>query len=149
VAILPRTSGSSSLDRPAARRLIALVGRVFFFVFFAAPAFADGLEGENTFCVLLGLTLIGVLGGWALLFGSTARDQPPTDAGLVVVAAPALFLSVVVFFPAAERLVLVMPALPLIVATGLRVYYGVYYNSRPRALPSAPNRARENPDLEP
>jgi hypothetical protein len=96
---------------------------VFFLSLFASPAFADPLQGENGFCVLLGLTLIGVLAGWAVLFLVPPRGRMPADSGLVIVAAPALYLSVIVFLPSLERLVLVMPVMPLIVAGIVRAYF--------------------------
>jgi hypothetical protein len=95
----------------------------------AHPALADALEDENSFCVLLGLTLAGVLGGWAFLFRSKGPNHVSTDAAMAVLAVPALFVTVAVFFPAPERLVVVAPALPLIVAGALRAYL----NSRARA----------------
>jgi len=91
---------------------------------FAYPAFANPLEGENGFCVLLGLTLIGVLAGWAVLFLVPSRGRIPTDAGLAVAAAPALYVSVIVFFPSSlERLALVTPVFPLVVAGTVRAYF--------------------------
>lgn len=96
---------------------------------FAEPAFANPLEGENGFCILLGLTLIGVLAGWAFLFLVPPRGRIPPDSGLAVVAAPALYCSVIVFFPSPERLAVVMPVLPLIVAGTVRACF----NSRTTA----------------
>jgi hypothetical protein len=87
------------------------------------PVLAKWLEGENTFCVLLGLTLAGILGGWALLYGSKVPGRVPTDAGMAVLAAPTLYLSVVIFFPAPERLMAVAPAVPLVLAAALRAYF--------------------------
>jgi hypothetical protein len=90
----------------------------------AYPAFADPFQGENGFCVLLGLTLMGVLAGWAILFLVPSRGRIPSDAGLAVVAAPALYVSVIVFFPSSlERLTLVTPVFPLVVAGTVRAYF--------------------------
>ena len=110
------------MKRMPSRRVGAYLGAIPFVVA-ASPAFADGLEGENTFCVLLGLTLAGVLGGWALLFRSEKPGRVPADSGLAILAVPTLFLSVVVLFPSPERLMLVAPALPLVVAAALRAYF--------------------------
>ena len=105
-------------------RLFALV-----FVIVTPPVLADFLEGEDTFCVLLGLTLAGVLGGWALLYRSKGQGRVPTDAGMAVLLAPTLFLSVVIFFPAPERLMAVAPAVPLVLAAALRAYFGARSNA--------------------
>lgn len=97
--------------------------RALSLVIVASPARADGLEGENTYCVLLGLTLVGVLAGWAILFGSAKQGWIPADSGLAVLAVPTLYVSVVAFFPPPERLMLVAPAVPLVVAVALRTYF--------------------------
>ena len=89
----------------------------------ARPALAGWLEGETSFCDLLGLTLAGVLAGWALVYLAAKTRHIPPDMGLVVLAAPTLYLSVVIFFPAPERLMLVAPAVPLVVAVALRAYF--------------------------
>ena len=108
---------------------------MLFFNLFPYPAFVNPLQGENGFCVLLGLTLIGVLAGWALLFLAPPRRRIPESAGLALVAVPSLYLSaVVVWFPSAERLVLVMPVLPLLVAGIFRTYF----NARPSRQSSTP-----------
>jgi hypothetical protein len=107
-------SNTRSLGRACPAGLLALSAR---------PAFAGFLEGEDAFCVLLGLTLAGILGGWALLYGSQVPGRVPTDAGMAVLAAPTLYLSVVIFFPAAERLMAVAPAVPLVLAAALRAYF--------------------------
>jgi hypothetical protein len=83
---------------------------------------------------LLGLTLIGILAGWAVLFLVPLRGRIPPDAGLAVVAAPALYVSVIVFFPSSlERLALVTPVIPLVVAGILRVYFNTRTGFRPEA----------------
>jgi len=103
--------------------LLARVWPAVLFVLGAGPASANFLEGENTFCVLLGLTLAGVLGGWAILFRAPKEGHVPPDSGLAVLVAPTLYLSVVIFFPSPERLMLVAPTLPLVVAVALRAYF--------------------------
>ena len=90
---------------------------------FASPALENPLQGENGYCILLGLSLIGILAGWALLFAVPSRTEIPADAGLALVAAPALYLFVVVWFPPPERLAIVAPVLPLILAGAVRAYY--------------------------
>jgi len=90
----------------------------------ARPALAGWLEGETSFCDLLGLTLAGVLGGWVILYGTAKRAEVPAESGLAVLAVPTLHLSVVILFPAPEHLMLVAPAVPLLVAAALRVWFG-------------------------
>ena len=116
------TLNGPSRTRPDTRSL-ARVWPAGLLALAAHPAGADFFEGENTFCVLLGLTLVGVLGGWALLYGSKVPGRVPTDAGMAVLAAPTLYLSVVIFFPAPERLMAVAPAVPLVLAAALRAYF--------------------------
>ena len=82
------------------------------------------LQGETAFCDLLGLTLAGVLAGCALVFQSAKARNMPSDVGLAILAAPTLFLSVVIFFPSPERLMLYAPAVPLATAVALRAYLG-------------------------
>ena len=91
--------------------------------FSASPAFEDPLQGENGFCILLGLTLIGILAGWVFLFVVPPRANIPAAAGLALVVAPALYLSVIVWFPPPERLAVVAPVLPLILAGTFRAYF--------------------------
>lgn len=90
---------------------------------FASPAIENPLEGENGFCVLLGLTLIGILAGWALLFVVPPRTHIPAGASLALVVVPAFYIFVAAWFPPPERLAVVAPVLPLILAGAFRAYF--------------------------